>query len=133
MDEKRTLSRGESLKSRGSIDRLFKNGKNIKSGPIVLLYNVEPLDDFPVKIGVSVPKRRFKKAVDRNRLKRQIREVYRLHQNPLYSLMKEQQKQLSVFFIYRGSETFNYKALEGKIIVTLSRLETELRKELTDE
>ena len=47
--------------------------------------------------------------------------------------MKEQQKQLSVFFIYRGSETFNYKALEGKIIVTLSRLETELRKELTDE
>ena len=75
----------EKLKSKKLLDALFSSGKKINGFPIKLVY--KPLDfedDCLIKVGVSVPKRNFKKAVDRNRIKRLMREAYRLNKHIIH-------------------------------------------------
>jgi len=129
-----TLPKKRHLKSKVIIDELFNSGKSEKAGPVIVLWDkVELSNDEPIHIGFSVPKRKFKRAVDRNRIKRQMREVYRMNQTGLYRLLKDEEQQLALFIIYRGSHNYTYKALEAKIIVILKRLEHELRKELNND
>ncbi len=131
MKQKRTLSKLEKLKSRSVINHLFNKANAIKNGPIVFLWDIVPNHDHvAVKVAVSVPKRRFKNAVDRNRLKRQLREAYRLNQESVYNLLHQSGHQIALFIIYRGAQPVGYKALQGKIIVILERLEEELRQTL---
>jgi ribonuclease P protein component len=80
-----TLGKKERLKSRKLIGRLFEEGTSIKNFPFRLVYlSTEITSVFSVKASFSVPKRNFKKAVDRNRIKRLIREAYRLEKK-MYS------------------------------------------------
>jgi ribonuclease P protein component len=79
-----------------------------------------------VQFGVGVSTRNFKKAVDRNRIKRLMRESYRLQKTALYSAVKERNKQLAVFIIYTGKELPDYKTLSEKIGLTLQRLIKEI-------
>jgi ribonuclease P protein component len=80
-----TLGKGERLKSRKLIGRLFLEGHSVKAYPFKLIYlKVEHTSDFPVQAGFSVPKRRFKKAVERNRIRRLIKEAYRLEKQLVY-------------------------------------------------
>lgn len=74
----------------------------------------------------SVSKRHFKKAVDRNRVKRLMRESYRLQKNSLKELVEKNNKSLAVFFIYNGKEIPNYKDVFEKIGSALVRLESIL-------
>ncbi|MBL4703009.1 MAG: ribonuclease P protein component [Flavobacteriales bacterium] len=134
MKKKQTSPKKEHLKSKVLIDALFTEGHSLKGGPVVLLWKkVELPADVPIQIGFSVPKKRFKKAVDRNRIKRQMREVYRMNQSGLYDLVKENNVQLALFLLYRGSKASEFEALQDKIIVTLNRLENELKKEFRDD
>ena len=76
----------------------------------------------PVQIGVSASKRNFKKAVDRNRVKRLLRETYRLNKHPLLQKAAERQKQLQVFFIYIDKTLPTFAPLEEKMGYCLKRL-----------
>ncbi len=77
---------------------------------------------FNVQFGVGVGTKNFKKAVNRNRIKRLMRESYRLQKEILYNKMKEKNQQLAVFFIYTGKELPEYKTVHEKIGVILQRL-----------
>ena len=78
------LGKRERLKSRKQIDNLFAEGKSFAVFPIRVTYSFMPTDgDALVQIGVTVSKRNFKKAVDRNRIKRLFREAYRLQKAEL--------------------------------------------------
>ena len=80
-----TLGKKERLKSRKLIGRLFEEGTSIKNFPFRLVYlSTEITSVFSVKASFSVPKRNFKKAVDRNRIKRLIREAYRLEKKKVF-------------------------------------------------
>ena len=80
-----TLGKKERLKSRKLIGRLFEEGTSIKNFPYRLVYlSTEITSVFSVKASFSVPKRNFKKAVDRNRIKRLIREAYRLEKKNVF-------------------------------------------------
>jgi ribonuclease P protein component len=82
---------------------------------------------FNIQFSVGVSARNFKKAVDRNRIKRLTREAYRLQKGFLYTKMKERNQQLAVFFIYTGKELPDYKTVHEKIGLTLQRLIKEIK------
>lgn len=87
---KLTLGKQERLKSRKLIELLFTNGKSVKSFPLRMVFlEVSQTSKFPIQAAFSVPKRSFKKAVDRNRIKRLLRETYRLQKEMLYSNSKK--------------------------------------------
>lgn len=111
-----SFGKKEKLKLRAHITALFSKGKTIKSFPVHLVYL--PADEEYNKVGVSVPKRHFKKAVDRNRIKRLMREAYRLNKNTL----KGEQKYL-MMLIYSGKKKTDFKEISRSILKILEELE----------
>lgn len=109
-----TFKKEEKLKKRKLIGQLFAEGKSISVYPIRLIY-LETEHDSPYKIqaGVSVSKRNFKKAVDRNRIKRLLREVYRKNKYLIYE--SEHTKKHIFMFIYVGKKEVTYGVLEEKM------------------
>jgi ribonuclease P protein component len=79
----------------------------------------------PVQAGFGAGSRHFKKAVDRNRIKRLCREAYRLQKLPLLDLLKKKERSLAVFFIYTGKELPDYRTVSDKIGVLLQKLMKE--------
>jgi len=79
----------------------------------------------PVQAGFGAGSRHFKKAVDRNRIKRLSREAYRLQKLPLMDLLKKKERSLAVFFIYTGKELPDYRTVYDKIGVLLQKLMRE--------
>ncbi|WP_408041228.1 ribonuclease P protein component [Tenacibaculum amylolyticum] len=108
-----TLGKEERLKSRKLIGKLYTEGKSIKTFPLRMVYiQTEHTSQFPVQIGVSVPKRNFKRAVDRNRIKRLLRESYRLQKNIVYS---EVEKPYVFMISYLAKEEWSYADIEQKM------------------
>ena len=123
------LGRDKMLKSEKVIASLFKGGKSVKAYPIKLIWSFS--DDIEVvdfKMAVSVPKRKFKKAVERNRIKRLIRESFRLNNSELKETLHVHNKKVNVFFIYMGSDVPTYQEVEGKIILSLLRLKEQIQE-----
>jgi ribonuclease P protein component len=127
-----TLGKEERLKSRKLIEQLFREGKSFAVSPFRVYYlygesifNIQPAT-FHVQFGVGVSAKNFKKAVDRNRVKRLMRESYRLQKKILYDVMKEKNKQLAVFVIYTGKALPGYEIVSEKIGVALLRLVKEI-------
>jgi ribonuclease P protein component len=120
-----TLGKNERMKSRKQIELLFKEGKTFSASPLRVYYSVQPLPvaHCPLLFGVAVGTRNFKKAVDRNRIKRLIREAWRLQKNELQQKLKQENKQLHVFFIFTGKEVPDYKLISEKTGVALQKLE----------
>ncbi|WP_397445118.1 ribonuclease P protein component [Polaribacter sp. R77954] len=108
-----TLGKQERLKSKKLIDQLYKKGKSIKVFPFRMVYlQTEHTSSYPAQVGVSVAKRNFKKAPDRNRLKRLMRETYRLQKATVYENVSEPY----IFMIsYIGKEEKTYQELHAKM------------------
>lgn len=117
-----TFKKAEKLKSRKTIEQLFKDGKSFSNFPFRVLWQFSEAAKAPVQTGFAVSSRHFKKAVDRNRIKRLMREGYRLQKNELQSLLLQQQKQLAVFIIYVGNELPDYDFIYEKTHHVLTRL-----------
>jgi ribonuclease P protein component len=123
---KLTFPKKERLNSKKTIDRLFLEGKNFSAFPLVVKYEFSPASDEHkplVQIAISVPKKKAKLAVDRNRLKRQLREAYRLNKSPLLEKVNKSNQRLALFLIYNGGETEDYHLLETKLKVLLNKVE----------
>ena len=102
----------ERLKSRKTIDLLFSKGKTISKFPLRLVYvetDLEPNEK--IKFGVSVSKKHFKKAVDRNYFKRVLRECYRLNKNILLS---KTDKKFAIMFFYQTKDRLSYLEINEK-------------------
>jgi ribonuclease P protein component len=76
----------------------------------------------PVQVGVGVSARNFRKAVDRNRVKRLLREAYRLNKIVLQETTGTQRKKLAVFFLYTGKELPQFELLNEKMRKALEKL-----------
>ena len=129
-----TLGKKERLKSRKAIEQLFKEGQRFTVFPFRVLYIInkavvanssspvaKPI--FPVQAGVSVATKNFKKAVHRNRIKRMIKEAYRLQKKPLEEKLKNSNTGLFIFLIYTDKEMPAYQLLYDKVHVILTKLQ----------
>jgi ribonuclease P protein component len=113
-----TFKKGEKLKKRKLITQLFADGKSLNEFPIKLIYlETEHESPFKVQAGVTVSKRNFKKAVDRNRIKRLLREVYRKNKYLIYQ--SAHTKKHIFMFIYLDKKKIEYYLLEEKMIKLL--------------
>jgi len=119
-----TLGKGERLKSRKQIEKLFAEGKSFVVNPFRVYFFIHgPLTmGHGLQFGVGVSAKNFKRAVDRNRIKRLTREAWRLQKNELSEKVKTAQKQLNVFFIYTGKELPDFITVKDKVAVVLKKL-----------
>ena len=128
--ERLSFTKDERLCSKIVIDEIFEKGKKLKSFPFIVTYLAIPSDecdwDSQVKIVTSVPKRRVKLASKRNRVKRQIKEAYRLNKSSFYADLEQKNTNLALFLVYIGKEKENYSFIDKKIKLLLTEIQHKL-------
>ncbi|AND63797.1 ribonuclease P protein component [Flavobacterium covae] len=120
----------EKLKSRTLIDHLFANGKSVSKYPIRLVFvEVPELKNTStnIQIGVSVSKKYFKKAVDRNYYKRVLREVYRLNKAEFITIVSE--KKYIMMLMYQTKDRLDFHEISDKIKSLLIKFNEQLNKQ----
>ena len=126
--QKPTLPKVERLNSRILIEKLFTGGsKSLPAFPLRIVYMPVEGENLPIAtILISVPKKRFKRAVKRNRVKRQIREAYRKNKSLLVDELQRREQRLAVAFIYLSDELIATSELEEKMKIALARISEKL-------
>jgi ribonuclease P protein component len=120
---RKRLRKAERLSSKKLIDLLFTKGSSFKIKPFIVRYiQIPEKETSHHQILVSVSKKNFKLAVHRNRIKRQIREAYRLNKH----LINDVPNKYAIAYIYAGKKTMPYRDLENELIACLTRLKKEL-------
>jgi len=117
-----TLNKAERLKRRKIIEQLFSEGRAVTAFPIRVQFKMVDQLGVPLQTGFSVSSRNFKRAVDRNRIKRLMREAWRLQKLPLEQALQTKEQQLALFLIYTGKELPAYALVKEKVEVVLKKL-----------
>jgi len=118
-----TFKKEERLSKKILISKLFEEGKKIYMYPFRVTILKSPVPSpYPVQLLISVPRSLFKKATDRNRIKRLIREGYRKNKHLLYESLEERHEQMMICLQYTPKEILSYQFIREKIIVLLQRL-----------
>ena len=133
-----SFQKRERMVSRKLIDTLFgacpakqglesRGSQSMAAYPLraVFMKKVRARDDAPVQVLVSVPKKHFKHAVDRNRIKRQVREAFRQHKQLLYEALAEQE-QLLLAFIWLSEEHYPSQHVESRVVSLMQRVAEKL-------
>jgi ribonuclease P protein component len=128
-----SFRKDEILRKKKLIDRLFAEGSNFYIYPFKIFWLATPLETpYPAQILITVGKRSFKNATDRNRVKRQIREVYRMHKHVLYDNLVKDQQHCILGIIYTTNLHLPTVELEVKIKAVMKRLYSEINKKLNN-
>jgi ribonuclease P protein component len=126
-----TYNKKEKLKSRKQLEALFNKGKTFLVFPIKVFYLLPNTTiDNTVKTGVGASSRNFKKAVQRNRIKRLLREAYRLNKQPLHKFLETYNRQLVVFLLYIDKQMPQKNVIQSKMPLALEKLMVELARQL---
>ena len=126
-----TYPKNEKLKSKITIDLLFSKGKSVSKYPLRLVfvesdYGISEDSDQKLKMGVSVSKKYFKKAVDRNYFKRVLRETYRLNK---HILIDNLDKKYAFMFFYQTKDRLSYEEINTKTIQLFEKFVQQLKNE----
>lgn len=121
-----SYNKEEKLKSRKQIEHLFSKGKSISAFPVKVLYDVAKDDTAALQAGVTTSSRNFRKAVERNRVKRILREAYRLQKLPLQQHLKDKNSSLALFFIYIGKELPVFAEVYERMGIILQKLQKDI-------
>ena len=134
MNKRFTLKKKERLKSRKQIEGLFESGKSFMQFPFKVYFKFAPgvseVGAKSLQFGIGVGSRNFKKATDRNRIKRLAREGYRLQKQGLEEKLAISRQQLALFFIYTGKELPDFTLVASKLKLILERL-TKMTDEIS--
>ena len=111
------------------MEALFKEGRSFTVFPLKVFYLMpeKPLD-FYVKAAVGASSRNFKKAVDRNRVKRLLREAYRTEKLPLHLFLQQNNQQVAVFILYIDKVLPEYTTVKAKMPIVVQRLIKQLHE-----
>lgn len=124
MTNQHTFRKNERLSGRNSVETLFDAGKSFNLNPFKIFYTVEAAGMPPeVRILVAVSKKKFRHAVDRNRLKRKIREAYRLNKSLLLNSLTSNNSSLNIGFVYVDSDMDpSYALVQKSMIACLEKI-----------
>lgn len=126
-----SYNRKEKLKSKKQLDELFTTGKSFSIFPLKVLYQFVDEQEIAVKTGVGVSSRFFKKAVDRNRIKRLLREAYRTEKQPLHIFLNNNKIKINVFLLFIDKALPTYRLVNTKMKFCMERLIQELNEAVT--
>jgi ribonuclease P protein component len=123
-----TLGKEERLKSNLSIQELLKHGSVESRYPLKIYWDFspDPHQKYPARAAISVPKRKFRRAVDRNLMKRRLREAYRLNKNMLYEILDQHQQKIQLIILLLSDEFIPYDQLEKGMYEILRQLVNKL-------
>jgi ribonuclease P protein component len=122
------LGKSYKLKSKIIIESLYNDGELVKQFPFLAKFCKQDLPSKEVfQVVFSVSKRKFKKAPDRNRIKRLMRETVRKNKHALEDYLKNRDEQLALFLIYTNAEIMSYEEMNRKIVLLFERLITQLK------
>lgn len=126
-----TYPKSEKLKSKITIDLLFSKGKSVSKYPLRLVfvesdYGIAESSEQKLKMGVSVSKKYFKHAVDRNYFKRVLRETYRLNKHILTDNLD---KKYAFMFFYQTKDRLSYEEINTKTIQLFEKFVSQLKNE----
>jgi len=114
----------ERLCSRKLIEKVLKEGRSIVNHPFRLKWvKAELSSKYPAQVALSVPKKNFKRSVDRNRIKRLMREVYRKNKSKFYEALVAEKCQCALLLGYIGKTIPDYAEVEKSLTVTLQKFE----------
>lgn len=118
------LCKAERLHSKLVIDKMFAGGnsRSFSIYPLRIVYMYVEQSEASASILISVPKKKFKRAVKRNYIKRQIREGYRLNKHGLLKALDEKGKRLAIAFIYQSNELVPTLEINQKTRSLLNRV-----------
>lgn len=121
--ENQQLGKEYKLRHKQLINTLFETGSVKKQPPFLIYYKLMPLPtEAPIQVVFSAPKRKFKRAVDRNRIKRLLRELFRKNKLILEPPLTSKKLQLALFLIYNGSVGANETELEKRFIQLMNQI-----------
>jgi ribonuclease P protein component len=118
-----TFKKEERLYGHAALENVYENGKHLHNNNIKILFIEVPQSTCSVcRVVFSVPKRNFKKAVERNLIKRRMREVYRKHKHILYQQLIEKQKSIHIYLIYTSKQIISFDELKENLLQALQLL-----------
>ncbi len=127
---KYTFSKEERLCHKAGFEALLASGQSFVSYPLRVVYRFYARDekDAPARVAISVSKKRFKRAIKRNRVKRLVREGYRLNKQTLYSAIPEG-KTIDILFIYLQDDIFEFHKIEKAITGAIKKILVYIEKD----
>jgi ribonuclease P protein component len=127
--ERYRFKKEERLGSEKAITQLFAEGKRLRYGCLQFVYAVHSdLVSPPLQVMISVPKKKFKRAVLRNLIKRRIREAWRLNKKYLLDILSKENKKLRVALVFISDEVLEYTKIEESIVQGIKRLAGKVEK-----
>ncbi|MFN3756167.1 MAG: ribonuclease P protein component [Flavobacterium sp.] len=121
-----TYPKSEKLKSQKKIELLFSEGKSVAVYPLRLVYvPIDNKEKTEIQIGISASKKYFKKATERNRMKRLLREAYRLNKTLLWN---DLQHSFVIMFLYQSKEEISFVELNEKTVQLFEKFKSSIRK-----
>jgi len=122
-----TFQKEEKLCSQKIIGEIFLTGTSFLCYPLKVVWKVEAIQTaFRAQAVFSVPKRLFKRAHDRNLLKRQLREVYRYRKNVLYEMLEATDRKIALMIVYIAKEKLDFEQIEGAMTKVMLKLKKKL-------
>ena len=120
-----SFTKQERLSDKKKIEELFETGKVFNLSPYKVIYLFDQSGQCPLRMLIAVPGKTYRKAVQRNRIRRITREAYRKNKLNLLNTIKARGNSLSMILIYTDKTILSYKEIEQKIILILQRLLSE--------
>jgi ribonuclease P protein component len=117
-----SFSKQERIYYRNDFQRLLSEGESFYVYPFKCVYLWKEASVFTGRIAVSVSKKRFKRAVDRNKIKRLIRESYRLEKHALYQKYADSKQSIDILIIYIGTEIFSFSGFNEQTIELINKI-----------
>lgn len=124
---KQNFGKEYKLCSKIFIDQLFDSGIRVQQFPFqAIILPIKLNEEIPFQVLISVPKKKFKKAVHRNYLKRVIRELIRKNKVNLETLLVKLNIQLAICIMYNSNETLDYQLLKIKVSKLIDKIHTHV-------